>query len=138
MNGPILATFLLAILTRRATGKGTVVGIIAGFCSNLYLWTAHPEISWLWWNVSGCSITFTVGYYASIIFNLEFSFGGADGRFIRYSAEGEKKDIDELLWSSNAKKQFNYKKNWPKYYAILIGYFIFMIIILKIIEGFSK
>ncbi|MCK5106828.1 MAG: sodium:solute symporter [Elusimicrobiales bacterium] len=137
-NGPILATFLLAILTRRATGTGTVIGILAGFCANLYLWIAHPEISWLWWNVSGCFITFTVGYYASIIFNLEFNFSGSAGQFIRYSAEGENKNIDHLLWSSNAKKQFNYKKNWPKYYAILAGYFVLMVIVLKIIEGFSK
>ena len=137
-NGPILATFLLAILTRRATGKGTVIGILAGFCANFYLWMAHPEISWLWWNVSGCFITFTVGYYTSIVLNLQFNFSGGSERFIKYCAEGENKNIDDLLWSADAKKQFNYKKNWPKYYAILAGYFVLMIIVLKIIEGFSK
>ena len=36
-NGPILATFLLAILTRRANDRGAVIGIVGGFLFNLFL-----------------------------------------------------------------------------------------------------
>ena len=34
-NGPILGTFLLAILTRRATDAGAMVGLVTGFVFNL-------------------------------------------------------------------------------------------------------
>ena len=37
INGPIMATFMLAIFTKRATDFGTVVGIILGFGVNLYM-----------------------------------------------------------------------------------------------------
>ena len=66
-NGPILATFLLAILTKRANDRGTVIGIVAGFLFNLFLWVAVPGVSWLWWNMTGCAVTFAVGYLASLM-----------------------------------------------------------------------
>lgn len=118
-NGSILATFLLAILTRKANGIGAVCGIVLGFAVNTYLWIFHPEISWLWWNFIGCAVTFAYGYYVSV------------------RVGGEKlnpENIDDLVFSKDAKKFFNYKRNWPIYYIILIGYCAFMIYVLKIIS----
>ena len=117
-NGPILATFLLAILTKKTNGKGAVTGILLGFALNGYLWLYHPQVSWLWWNVIGCVATFFIGYTSSIL----------------VFREPEKEGLAELTWSRNAKEQFHYKKNWPKYYAILTAYFLTMIGVLKIIE----
>lgn len=113
--GPILATFLLAILTKRATDLGTVFGIIAGFLVNLYLWLDVPEVSWLWWNVIGCVVTFAVGYVASLVFN------PVDG-----------KKIESLVWQRDNQHPFNYKKNWNVYYGILALYFLLIIAILAI------
>ncbi|WP_372367279.1 sodium:solute symporter [Candidatus Uabimicrobium sp. HlEnr_7] len=119
-NGSILATFLLAILTRRANGRGTVIGIICGFAFNVYLWLYFPKVSWLWWNLFGCVITFVSGYVFSIL------LGGE-----KHNPD----EIDDLIFSSNAKSFFNYKKNWPVYYAILVGYFGFMIYMLSVISS---
>jgi len=116
-NGPILATFLLAILTRRATDVGTVTGILAGFFVNLLLWLYVPSVSWLWWNVIGCAVTFGVGYLASLPFK-----------------KPDAAAIKNLVWRRGiGKEYFQYKKNWPVYYAILVAYFFVMLGILALI-----
>ncbi len=59
--GPILAAFLLAILSRRATGAGVIAGLLAGVGVNLVLWLRfEAEVSWLWWNAIGCIVTLGV------------------------------------------------------------------------------
>ncbi len=51
--GPILATFLLAILRPGVGSLGANTGLLAGVGLNLYLWIGQPQIFWLWWNVTG-------------------------------------------------------------------------------------
>ncbi len=116
-NGSILAAFLLAILTTRATDVGTVVGIFAGFIVNLYLWLFVPSVSWLWWNAIGCIVTFLVGYGASFAF-----------------APATAEQIKNHVWRKDiAKEYFQYKKNWKVYYGLLILYFFFMLGLLSLI-----
>ncbi len=116
-NGPILATFLLAILTKRATDQGTVIGIFAGFFVNLLLWVYAPGVSWLWWNVIGCVVTFLVGYVTSFAF-----------------APPTADQIYNHVWRKDiAKEYFQYKKNWKIYYGLLILYFFFMLGLLSLI-----
>ncbi|MCP4181507.1 MAG: sodium/solute symporter [bacterium] len=109
--GPILATFLLAIMTKKANDTGTVLGIIAGFAINFYMWIFVPSINWMWWNLIGCVVTFGVGYSCSL--------------FI-----GKTKPLEEikpLLFQKDARKFFNYRVNWKKYYVLLVAYTIFII-----------
>jgi len=116
-NGSILATFLLAILTRRATDRGTVIGIVVGFAVNLYLWLYVPGVSWLWWNVIGCVVTFGVGYTASLL-----------------DTPVSVETLTDMVWHRNiARDLFNYRRNWKIYYGILIAYFLVMIAILAAI-----
>ncbi len=116
-NGPILATYLLAVLTKRATDQGTVIGIVAGFLVNLLLWIYAPGVSWLWWNVIGCIVTFLVGYGASFAF-----------------APATAEQIKNHVWRKDiAKEYFQYKKNWKVYYGLLILYFFFMLGLLSLI-----
>jgi SSS family solute:Na+ symporter len=116
-NGPILATFLLAILTKRTNDQGAVIGILAGFIVNLYLWIFVPGISWLWWNVIGCAVTFGAGYL------LSFAFPKPDST-----------KIDNLVWRRNiGKEYFQYKKNWNYYYGVLIIWFLVIVAVLAII-----
>jgi len=110
-NGPILATFLLATLTRRAHDRGVVVGIVVGFLGNLLTWRFLPGVSWLWWNVSGCGLTFGVGYGASILMH----------------DHSEKRDIEDLVFKRDMRAQFQYKRNWPAYYVVLVVYFLIML-----------
>ncbi|MGQ9427493.1 sodium:solute symporter [Gilvimarinus sp. F26214L] len=67
INGPVLGVFALGLLTRRATGAGAIVGLLAGFLVNVFCWVALPKVSWLWWNVFGFVITFGGGYLFSML-----------------------------------------------------------------------
>lgn len=121
VNGPILATFLLATLTRRTNDPGVIAGIIAGFIANLMTWLLLPGVSWLWWNVSGCLITFSVGYGVSFLFR-----------------SPPVPNLEALVYRADAAQQFNYRRNWRVYLWILAGYFFFLIIVLKGIEWIFK
>lgn len=113
-NGPILATFLLATLTRRANDRGVATGIVAGFVANLLTWKLLPGVSWLWWNVSGCAVTFGLGYLTSLLFPAHEGIAG-------------------LTFDRRVKSQFSYRKNWPVHYAVLLAYFAAMIGVLLLI-----
>ena len=59
--GSILGVFMLAILTRRATGTGAFVGLIAGMSAVAAVAFGLPEVSFLWHNVIGAFVVFAVG-----------------------------------------------------------------------------
>jgi solute:Na+ symporter, SSS family len=59
--GSILGVFMLAILTRRATGTGAFVGLIAGMASVASVAIWRPDISFLWHNVIGAVVVVVVG-----------------------------------------------------------------------------
>jgi len=63
--GALLGVFLLGVLTRKANQRGSMVGMLFGFCTELYLWRAH--VPWTWWVIIGTAVTFTVGYTASCL-----------------------------------------------------------------------
>ncbi|MFQ5849350.1 MAG: sodium:solute symporter [Candidatus Binatia bacterium] len=52
LYGPILAAFVLGMLTRWAGARPTKIGILAGVGLNVALWQ-FTSISWLWWNLTG-------------------------------------------------------------------------------------
>jgi len=118
VNGPILATFLLGILTKRANGPGTTMGIVLGFVTNLLLWKFVPSISWLWWNVIGCAVTFGLGYLLSLALS-GFTSGKVN---------------DELVFRLGGDRQFGYSHNWRLYYAVLFGYFCLMVVVLVLLN----
>jgi hypothetical protein len=51
LSGPILAVFLLGILSA-ARPPHVKAGVVAGIVVNLLLWRL-TDVSWLWWNVTG-------------------------------------------------------------------------------------
>jgi SSS family solute:Na+ symporter len=62
--GPILGMFALGILTRRATERGVVAGLVAGVSVNLWLWLGvGNRVSWLWWNAAGFAACVLVGWF---------------------------------------------------------------------------
>jgi SSS family solute:Na+ symporter len=64
--GALLGVFLLGVLTRRATERGTMVGLFCGFIFNLYLWQFTP-VPWTWYVALGVAVTFSIGYLASLV-----------------------------------------------------------------------
>jgi SSS family solute:Na+ symporter len=71
--GPVLAVFLLALLTRSATSAGVITGLFAGILGNVLCWLFFPGISWLWWNVLGCVIALSGGIAVSFFDRMDAS-----------------------------------------------------------------
>jgi SSS family transporter len=64
--GPIIATFMLAVLSKSVTEKGINIGIFAGVIFNLMLWLFAEElIFWFWWNATGFIVTISVAWFWS-------------------------------------------------------------------------
>jgi len=76
--GSLLGVFLLGVLTKRANERGTLVGMACGFATSLYVWLA-TTIPWTWYVVIGTTVTFALGYIASLAF----------GQTIREARKGE-------------------------------------------------
>lgn len=56
--GPILMTFLLAILSRKTNTTAMNLGIVLGVACNLFLWIYFGKaVSWFWWNAAGAFVT---------------------------------------------------------------------------------
>jgi SSS family transporter len=62
--GSLLGVFLLGVLTKRASERGAMLGMVFGFVFNLYLWL-FTGIAFTWYVVMGSTITFVAGYSAS-------------------------------------------------------------------------
>jgi SSS family solute:Na+ symporter len=67
INGPLLAVFVLGLVTRRVDQRGVLAGLAAGFGLDLWLWLARPDVSWLWWNVTGFAATVAVALVVSAV-----------------------------------------------------------------------
>ncbi|MBT8099877.1 MAG: sodium transporter, partial [Gammaproteobacteria bacterium] len=65
LYGPILAVFLLGMLSKRVNGAGASVGLIVGVAVNLYLWKAQPQVFWMWWNFIGLVVTGVIALVVS-------------------------------------------------------------------------
>jgi len=68
--GALLGVFLLGVLTKRANQFGAIVGMAAGLAIELYLWLGST-VAWTWWVVIGTSVTFAMGYAASVLWGGE-------------------------------------------------------------------
>src|SRR5579862_3205263 len=64
--GALLGVFLLGVLTRRSSQRGAMLGMAFGFATELYLWRS-THVPWTWWVMIGTSVTFGVGYVASLL-----------------------------------------------------------------------
>lgn len=73
--GPILAAFILAILTKKTHALGANIGIVTGVLFNIYLWLYVPEIFWFWWNALGCLVTLIVAYGFSVLVKRQVNEG---------------------------------------------------------------
>jgi Na+/proline symporter len=65
-NGPILGLFFLGTLTRRVKQAGALAGVITGIAVMVFVW-ARLDVSWQWYVLIGSSVTFVVGYGASLM-----------------------------------------------------------------------
>lgn len=64
--GPILAAFLVGILSRKVTTRAMFIGILIGVGFNITLWLGFSQIYWMWWNLFGCVITSVTAWILSV------------------------------------------------------------------------
>jgi len=62
--GSLLGVFLLGVMTRKASERGAMIGMLLGFTLNIYLWL-YTGVAFTWYVVFGSAATFVVGYCAS-------------------------------------------------------------------------
>jgi len=71
LYGPILAAFLLGMLSKQIRAKAVKAGIVAAITGNVLLWIFTP-VSWMWWNVSGflvaVLVAMVVNYFSENLF----------------------------------------------------------------------
>jgi len=108
--GPIVAAFLIGILSKRTSAKGIFAGIIAGVGINIILWLFFGEVYWMWWNFIGCAVAFGVTMLQTFFAPMEKE---ADPRYT-------------IRWG----EMLTLEKERTGQYAMLIGYFLFMMIVL--------
>jgi Na+/proline symporter len=65
-TGPLLAMFLLGVLTTRTNQAGVLLGALMGTSAAWYVST--QEVSWLLWGPTGCGVGLAAGYLLSHLF----------------------------------------------------------------------
>lgn len=67
VNGPLLGLFVIALLIQGVGQRNALLGFAGGLISNLCLAFLAPQVSWLWWNVSGFIVTLTIGLSVTLL-----------------------------------------------------------------------
>ena len=63
--GPLLGTFLLALLTRRANEIGALIGLAVSLATMIGVHLA-TSLAWTWYVLAGAAMAFAVGWAASV------------------------------------------------------------------------
>ena len=77
--GSLLGVFLLGVLTRKASERGAMAGMLCGFLLNLYLWQ-FTKVPFTWYVALGSTATFVIGYGASLFLLRSDEVEGVTGR----------------------------------------------------------
>jgi Na+/proline symporter len=116
-SGPILATFIVGVISRRVHTRDILAGLIAGVGLNLYLWHFQPSVHWMWWNAFGFLMTAGLASFSSL-----FTAPPPDDVVARYTLHG-------LTAAERATE-----KKWLPVYGGLIFYFFLMLGLLAIVS----
>ncbi len=116
--GPILAAFLLGVLSTRPTTVGIFVGVLAGVGFNIVLWVGFPDTFWMWWNFFGLAVTVVVTYLVSL-----FTPSRPLEEIRRYTLFGSGFFEGQRLWHPG--------------YTVLLVYFVILLVFLLFLNYFS-
>lgn len=116
--GPILASFLMGVLSKRANSKGIFVGVLTGVVTNIFLWLSIKELFWMWWNLTGLIVSVATTYIVSLM-----------------TSAPRQDQIDEYTLSGS--KMFKQEKKWIKTYVALAIYFVFILTFMILVQKFA-
>ncbi|MEQ8276281.1 MAG: sodium/solute symporter [Deltaproteobacteria bacterium] len=102
--GPILASFLVGVLSKRVNETGVIAGVIVGVAFNLGLWIFAPGLYWMWWNLTGLIVAAAAAFAASAL----------------AAPPSEEQRRYTLTFDGIVEEE----KKWLKTYAVLITYFV--------------
>jgi len=112
--GPILAAFVVGVLSKKASARSITAGILAGVGFNLLLWLTTPDVYWMWWNMTGFLVAAGVSFLLSLL--------GSPPPF---------KDIAPyILIKSDLFKEE--RRWWPEYIALILYFFLMLTLLLFI------
>jgi len=112
--GPILAAFIVGVISNKATARSITAGIMAGVGFNLALWLSMPGVYWMWWNLTGFLIAAAVSHIVC-----------------RIAPETRARDISQYVLSgADLLKE---ERRWWPIYAVLVLYFFLMLTVLLMI-----
>jgi len=113
--GPILAAFLVGVLSKRINAFGIFSGIAAGVVLNISLWLFAPQINWMWWNVFGTMTTVVFAFILSC-----FQIKPTDNVLTEFTLERN--------------QIYKHEKKWLPYYAVLVLYFLIILMVMLFIQ----
>ncbi|MFQ6092791.1 MAG: sodium/solute symporter [bacterium] len=112
LYGPILAAFILGMLTRSITSLYMKVGVLSGIAANVALWQL-TEVSWLWWNLAGFGTSVAVASLLSIL---------CVPRVVR------------MFQARRLQPGQSLPENWKASYVSVITYFFLIILVAYVIQ----
>jgi SSS family solute:Na+ symporter len=112
--GPVLAAFVVGVLSRTATARSVTVGILSGVGFNLLLWFTSPGIYWMWWNLFGFLIAAGVCFLVALM-----------------DRSPRSDDISDYVLQGTG--LFEAERQWLPAYVILILYFLLILATLLLI-----
>lgn len=118
--GPILAAFLMGLLTRRANAVGVLGGVVAGVAFNVCMWLLYSdELYWMWWNLFGLVI--------------------AAGATLALSLLGPRPAAEKLDgYTLSLGGILAEERKWLGTHALLIGYFILILVCTFYVDSLAR
>jgi sodium-dependent multivitamin transporter 6 len=113
LYGPILATFLLGMLSKRIGARSIKISFFLGIVLNIIL-GIFTSVSWLWWNLTGF---LSVCLFALLLSSFDY-----------YK---QSKKISELIYLGDDEPT---KLKWRRYYCLVGLYFILILLVVIFIE----
>ena len=109
--GPILAAFVVGVLSQRAVASGVIIGVLGGVLTNLAIGIFAPDVHWMWWNLTGFAATYSIALIAS-----------------GFSPPPSREQVER--YTLTASGMLGEERQWLPTYGILLGYFAIMLILL--------
>jgi len=116
LYGPILAAFLLGIMTKWAKSQAVKIGVLTGITTNVFLWLFTP-VSWLWWNFFGFMVATLAAALVTTVKHSNISF--------------------RALFALHVDRETT-SVNWPLIYKIVIIYSFLIILFCYLCENIIK